>query len=685
MGSEKSEMALGTYNPEISELPRITTGGGDSRGDRALIEEWEKERKKALEGVRQEYARMERRILYYAGVQWLQMVDGKLEQIDKNALWSVQLTVNIYARFVNAWRSRIMIDRPIPLAVAKNTTDEAVMAAKLGEKLLQHLDGKQKAPLKNQAAVLAYLLCGVAFWKTFWDEDQSSWVKVGEGLYEEKKTGDIVSPLVLPLETAWDPTVDEFADAGWWYHSNWENIETAHRRFPESKEILKSEAPNEEDREAEGLRRILRSMIKRFLQRGRPEASDDSKQVLAHERYERLDSGDDNPQYRVVTYANGIVLQEDFLMHNPWTAIHCDKLPGVLWPVTPAEDMIPLQDEYNKAKSRLAEHHQLFVHPKVLRHKGASIPDDAFTNEPGEQIEWTGTEHPSYLQPPALNPEAYRYPQTIIQDMQELAGVHEVSRAQVPAGVKSGVAIQALQAQDTTNLQVMSTNWKEGSREKWEKTIKLAALHYDAPRILHVMGKGHEPEYEEVMGKMLLGIAEIRLQTGSGLPLDKMARQEMVMKMVETGVFANPELMKIVMKLLDLENIQFEVDEAQQHYWLARREIREIEAGGHPVVRQGQDHDVHIASHMRYENSPEYMDWPVEFREELTSHNNRHRAAMLREAAEQTAQQAVVGNPEIALAFLSGIHPGEHIGQPPPGATPEGVPADEGAIPQEAV
>src|SRR4029077_3872525 len=98
------------------------------------------------------------------------------------------------------------------------------------------------------------------------------------------------------------------------------------------------------------------------------------------------------------------------------------------------------------------ENAQRIGNPALLASRQANIN---YQGTPGERIDFDDTVPnaiPSYLQPPQMPAYVDKQQDRIEQSIQEISGQHEVSNAQVPAGVKAASAINLLLEQDDTRL-----------------------------------------------------------------------------------------------------------------------------------------------------------------------------------------------------------------------------------------
>src|SRR5690606_34480572 len=125
---------------------------------------------------------------------------------------------------------------------------------------------------------------------------------------------------------------------------------------------------------------------------------DEKERAIIHECYERVIE-DDEYKYNVTIISGTAVLAEFQLDYNPFIPVPYHTIDGVSVPHCEAFDLIPLQEELNRAVSRIAEHTQLNTHPQWGIQAGTRIQSGALGKEPGGIVKFIGRK-PEVLETP---------------------------------------------------------------------------------------------------------------------------------------------------------------------------------------------------------------------------------------------------------------------------------------------
>ncbi|MCP4901248.1 MAG: hypothetical protein GY906_30125 [bacterium] len=125
------------------------------------------------------------------------------------------------------------------------------------------------------------------------------------------------------------------------------------------------------------------------------------------------------------------------------------------WSPSPCTPLRPLQMAINWAYSLWEEHMMLAGRPVMLWPRQAKAAWRRLQDLTTKVLQFAAGprgQQPSYLAPPTFPAQLPGLLEFLIQMWQDISGVHEVSRGQLPAAGISGVAIQLLQDQDDTQI-----------------------------------------------------------------------------------------------------------------------------------------------------------------------------------------------------------------------------------------
>lgn len=174
------------------------------------------------------------------------------------------------------------------------------------------------------------------------------------------------------------------------------------------------------------------------------------------------------PHGRVITVCNGRVMfdEPNPLGYFPFIPLCVSADPESLFLPSDINQCAGPQMELNKRRSQVTDHTELCSNPKMVVSRFSQIQQETPTNDPGTVIISNDSEGRDmgvkWLVPPPLGREVFELIAMCKQDIDEISGVHEVNRGDVPAQARSGVAIERLQMEGMTRTNMRSLFFDQG-------------------------------------------------------------------------------------------------------------------------------------------------------------------------------------------------------------------------------
>ena len=578
-------------------------------------------------------------LCFFAGqhyVKWNE-ITNRIE-IKKVPSWRVRLVANYIFSFVRKLIGKWLKNKPILIAVPATNEDSDKKSAKFAEKYLEFIDRKLGMPTKRQWLLLWNAVCGKAFKKIYWDEKAGDLIKEGqkdeEGnpvLDEEGKPvedkfhlGEVACDILSAYEVFPDPVCQYNIDEGdWIIHAKVRKIKEVKAKYPDKADEVKA------DKEVDSSL-IFDSNIMSFSSDLGSSVSVKIKplkeSVVVKECWQF--PTEEYPKGRLIVVAGGVLLKNDVFPYqdndgnvfHPFVEYDYILVPGRYWPMSLIEQLIPLQKEINKTKSQIVENKNRTSRPKYFVPKSAFLSEDALTDAPGEIVEYSGNQPPISDTPPSMPAYVFQHLTDVLMDMQNISDIHDVSRGKTPAGVKSGVAIAALQEQDDTNLGPDIYRFEEAEAKSGRKILMLAQQFYTEPRTLKIVGENNAIEYQEFK-KSDITCNDVIVQVGSALPQSKVAKQQMILSLWESKLITDP---RKILKLLELGNVEevwedMEIDSNQ-----AQLENKQMEEGMQIEANWYDNHSVHLYEHQKVMKSLGNKKLPPEVKVQMERHCMQH-------------------------------------------------------------
>lgn len=303
------------------------------------------------------------------------------------------------------------------------------------------------------------------------------------------------------------------------------------------------------------------------------------------------------PAGAVITWGGTTILdQKPFPYdHGKLPFIQFDLLPGLgmregrTW----LNDLIPIQADYNDARSREASIRRFMV-PKLLYSTGSVDMQKMSSRFEGVPYVPTGAK-PEFLMPDGRWQAQHETVMNRAQgELAERAGQADVSSGQAPASMPAA-SVMSLQEADDTKLSISIKQMSKGIAQVGWQWLMLCKQFWDEPRIIRTWSQEGDLEAKEFSGSDLSEQLDIHVDAESSLPRSKSARMQLLMQLAEMpGMFNDP---RDFLKQLDMPGItpllaSMSIDNKQ-----AERENSSIFDGNQCEVHQWDNHPIHIQEH----------------------------------------------------------------------------------------
>ena len=310
----------------------------------------------------------------------------------------------------------------------------------------------------------------------------------------------------------------------------------------------------------------------------------------------------------------------------PFVRFGCIFAPGRFWSISPVEPMRPLQAEYNKSISDIVQNRATVGRNKIIVSKTANIDEEEIANLHGQVLSYSGIKEPTILPAVPLPQQVERETERNRQDMDTVSGSHEVSRAEVPSGVKSGIAINYLLEQDDTTVSPVIRRYECSKRDVGMMKIAIAKQFYTEQRIIEATDVTDAITVMHFTGSDL--ITNIRIVPGSALPQSRAALQATYLDLFERNAiiddYGRPDTKKLFELLSNTMPVEAFTAEQQLDLARARRENIMLSRGEQIVPAHYEDHKVHLSEHNKYRKQEEFYQIHPMIRQMFDMHVKIH-------------------------------------------------------------
>lgn len=223
----------------------------------------------------------------------------------------------------------------------------------------------------------------------------------------------------------------------------------------------------------------------------------------------------------------------------PYVEQECHIMPGEFWPVSAAQNLIPLQKALNKVNSQILDNAALMGNNQWLVSRDSGITADTVTGQPGEVV--TKNSPNSYaerLPAPTLPSYIGQMSEALREALDNVSGVFDVTQGRKPSGITAGVAIEQLQEAGHTRIRLLVRNLEMAIADLGEQAVALMQQFYTEPRTVRVTNRDTgQVEFQLMTPEMIQGQWEVEVAAGSTLPRSREVRQKEAIELYKLGLF----------------------------------------------------------------------------------------------------------------------------------------------------
>lgn len=570
---------------------------------------------------------------------------GDVGEEDKYYYWQNRNVYNHIAPIIETRLAKLSRVRPKMSVRAQGQDDGDIKASKVATNVLNST--YQRLNLEAVIAKVTHWaeVCGSGFYKVIWNKTKGKSVGVVDNstVYE----GDVSITAVSPFEI--------FPDS------------LFHEEIGELKSLIYAKAMNVEDvLELYGVKVSGGDVDVFQMQKVSGGVSARLTQGIVHdsvlvlEKYETPSLN--HPLGRVITVADGKVLQVDDLPYEngvngarvfPFIKQNSISLAGCFFGTSVIERIIPLQRAYNAVKNRKHEFLNR-VSMGVLTVEDGSIDTDELVDEglsPGKVIVYRQGSNPPQMMQTASVPLDFTYEEERLNsEFITVSGVSEIARSSsIPDSVTSGVAMQVLLEQDETRLNLTAENVKIAIKEIAKQIIRLFKQFAKAERMMRIAGESKTAEVF-YFNAGDLSSDDVVFDTESEISSTPAQKKSEILELLGTGLLSDEngaldERRKAkILEIMGYGNLDNANDLTNLH--IARADKENLECLEELVVKDYDDHSIHITEHTRYLLSGECSNGKnfelVEKR--LCQHIAEHKMRLAQELNALPQGQAISGN-----------------------------------------
>lgn len=338
----------------------------------------------------------------------------------------------------------------------------------------------------------------------------------------------------------------------------------------------------------------------------------------------------------------------------------------------------PLQTLLNVSWSSIAEHMKLAGNARLLVPASSIDFMKSATDLPGEMIPFNDGANikPDYLSPPQMPSWWIDQPRRIIEQIDDITGVHDISRGAAPANIESGFGLTILAEQDATPLSRLT---RETSHVFGRLMTLVLKIYEDKTKGTQIKRRslvripGNAPLDVLWNGEDLKGQTTAIVPLDAILPRSRAAQMDIAKDMLAAGLIQSLE---DFIAVADLPGARDVLVVTSPDVDRARRENSQFGLGRQSIPYPWDDHRVHIHEHNKYRKTVDFELLDDEEKQMIEDHIKAHETL----AAEETGKARLRTETDPALGAAPTAEEGPIVAplELPPAQGPAAMP---GAMP----
>lgn len=402
--------------------------------------------------------------------------------------------------------------------------------------------------------------------------------------------GDIRADICSPFEVFPNPLAKNFEEVlrSWLIHAKVRKLDYFKDNFPEKGHLVKEESAWLLSIQYENR---INSLNSRGPSQGgmQDQMKDAAIELIKYEAPTRQ-----RPNGRMIVTANGILLEDKDLPCGeiPFAKFDDILIGGKYYSEAVTTHLRPLQDYYNEIVRKRSDWTRKMLAGKYAAARGSGLQQESMNDESGEVVYYDpipGGGPPTPMAIPSIPQYAYNEEDKVIGMFNDISGISEVSRGQMPSASIPAIGMQLLTEQDDTRIGVMTEQHEHAWSRVGKLILKYVEDYYQMPRKLKIAGPNMSWSVKEMSGQDLKGNTDVVVVRGSTLPGSKTLRRQEILNTMQMGLLGDPKDPKVAEKVLGM--IEFgDVQDLWLDYSLDMNQIRR----GMDDLKQGMSVEVNI-------------------------------------------------------------------------------------------
>ena len=364
-----------------------------------------------------------------------------------------------------------------------------------------------------------------------------------------------------------------------------------------------------------------------------------------------------------------VIIDGKIVQKGKWPYPFTDRLPIAVaretveenqwWGTTYMDDVRKIQVILNGIWSGIAEHAKELGTVRALFPASAEPFVEEMSDKAGFQPWPDGVEMPEYLEQPQLK----NWYESVIDRaslmIDDIMGVHDVSRGLAPPNIESGSGLSILSENDSSPTGRLIKEVARCWQEVGQMSLQIYQTTQKKSRTVTV-DAGFGPERFPHKGSDLSAEFEVRVPSEGITPRSKIGMIQQADKMLQMGLIQTPAQ---YIKIADLPSSDELIAGISPQTHKAKRENADLARGNisNPEWHKEDDHQIHISEHKAFMSTQRWELLPPQIQKLFMDHVQMHKTY----EAEGRAKEIQMAGAEARAEQASGPMDMSAMGGPP--------------------
>lgn len=306
------------------------------------------------------------------------------------------------------------------------------------------------------------------------------------------------------------------------------------------------------------------------------------------------------PRGREIVSANGVLLSNKPLPTGNVTIVKFDDIVSPkYYSEAITTHLRPIQDQKSEVVRKRAEWVRKMVAGKYISARGSEIIREAMTDNSGEWIEYTPVPNaadngkPSQLNIPDIPAFMYQEESAIDEQFNEVSGISDVSKGDIPSAGIPAIGMQLLQEQDETRIGIMTEQHELATSQVGKHILDFVQVCYTKTRKFKIAGEGGSYNVTDVSSESIKGENDVIVVKGSMSPQSKTLRRQELMNDYDRGLLGpvqDPMTIQSLLKSLEYGDNNMPYRKPALDTKQAKRFLDMVKSGNLPEISDFDNH-----------------------------------------------------------------------------------------------